>query len=35
MPKLQVMVRADNADARGFYASLGYLPSDVAVFSAN
>ena len=31
VPKLQVMVRADNADVRGFYASLGYLPSDVAV----
>ncbi len=32
VPKLQVMVRADNADVRGFYAALGYLPSDVAVF---
>ena len=32
VPKLQVMVRADNADVRGFYTSLGYRPSDVAVF---
>ena len=31
VPKLQVMVRADNPDVRGFYTSLGYLPSDVAV----
>ena len=28
-PKIQLMVRADNADARGFYAALGYDLQDV------
>lgn len=31
-PRLNLMVRADNAEARGFYESLGYKPSDVTVF---
>ncbi len=30
--RLNLMVRADNAEARGFYESLGYQPSDVTVF---
>lgn len=29
--KLNLMLRADNADARGFYAALGYALSDVVV----
>lgn len=33
VPKLNVMVRDDNAAARGFYASLGYKLSDVVVLS--
>jgi ribosomal protein S18 acetylase RimI-like enzyme len=32
VPKLQVMVRTDNEGVQGFYASLGYLRSGVAVF---
>ena len=28
-PKIQLMVRGDNADARGFYAALGYDVQDV------
>ncbi len=32
-PKLNVMVRDDNATARGFYTSLGYQLSDVVVLS--
>ena len=31
VPKLNVMVRGDNAIARGFYTALGYQPSDVGV----
>ena len=33
VPKLNLMVRADNAAARGFYATLGYGVDDVAVMS--
>ncbi len=33
VPKLNVMVRDDNATARGFYTSLGYKLSDVVVLS--
>jgi ribosomal protein S18 acetylase RimI-like enzyme len=33
VPKLNVMVRDDNATARGFYTSLGYGVSDVVVLS--
>jgi ribosomal protein S18 acetylase RimI-like enzyme len=33
VPKLNVMVRDDNATAHGFYTSLGYKPSDVVVLS--
>jgi ribosomal protein S18 acetylase RimI-like enzyme len=33
MPKLQLMVRADNADAIGFYHALGYLTETVTVLS--
>lgn len=32
IPKLQLMVRSDNVDARGFYDALGYDLQDVAVF---
>lgn len=28
-PKIQLMVRADNADARGFYSSIGFEMQDV------
>jgi ribosomal protein S18 acetylase RimI-like enzyme len=28
-PKIQLMVRGDNAEARGFYAALGYEVQDV------
>ncbi|MEO9490433.1 MAG: GNAT family acetyltransferase [Marinomonas sp.] len=28
-PKIQLMVRADNADVRGFYSSIGYEMQDV------
>ena len=31
--KLNVMVRGDNGDARGFYAALGYDADDVVVLS--
>lgn len=31
VPKLNLMVRADNADVIGFYESLGYETSDVRV----
>jgi ribosomal protein S18 acetylase RimI-like enzyme len=33
IPKLNVLVRGDNAGARGFYAALGYEVDDVAVVS--
>jgi ribosomal protein S18 acetylase RimI-like enzyme len=33
VPKLNLMVRGDNAEARGFYAALGYSHDDVAVLS--
>lgn len=33
IPKLNVMVRDDNATARGFYTALGYDLDDVAVLS--
>ena len=33
MPKLQLMVRADNAAAIGFYEAIGYKTEDVAVMS--
>jgi ribosomal protein S18 acetylase RimI-like enzyme len=33
VPKLNLMIRADNADARGFYAALGYGDDDVIVMS--
>jgi ribosomal protein S18 acetylase RimI-like enzyme len=33
VPKLNVMVRGDNADARGFYAALGYGSDDVVALS--
>jgi len=33
IPKLNVMVRGDNAGARGFYAALGYDVDDVVVLS--
>jgi hypothetical protein len=31
VPKLNVMVRGDNATAREFYVEIGYRPSDVTV----
>lgn len=33
IPKIQVMVRRDNATATGFYARLGYEASDVVLLS--
>jgi hypothetical protein len=33
VPKQNLMIRADNADARGFYAALGYGDDDVIVMS--
>ncbi len=33
IPKLQVMIRNDNAPTRGFYESLGYQLDDVVVYS--
>lgn len=33
IPKLNLMVRGDNADARGFYAALGYATDDVVVIT--
>ena len=32
-PKLNVMVRGDNAVTRGFYEALGYQRDDVVVYS--
>jgi ribosomal protein S18 acetylase RimI-like enzyme len=31
VPKVQLMVRGDNATAQGFYRELGYEPQDVVV----
>jgi ribosomal protein S18 acetylase RimI-like enzyme len=33
VPKLNLMVRGDNTEARGFYAALGYSHDDVVVLS--
>jgi ribosomal protein S18 acetylase RimI-like enzyme len=33
IPKIQVMVRGENADTRGFYEALGYTLDDVVVYS--
>ncbi|HET7829009.1 MAG TPA: GNAT family acetyltransferase [Candidatus Limnocylindrales bacterium] len=33
VPKVQLMVRGDNAGAAGFYEALGYEPNDVRVLS--
>ena len=33
VPKLNIMVRGDNAPAKGFYESLGYALDDVVVLS--
>jgi hypothetical protein len=33
VPKLNVMMRDDNATALGFYAAIGYTPDDVVVLS--
>jgi ribosomal protein S18 acetylase RimI-like enzyme len=33
VPKLNLMVRGDNAQARAFYAALGYAADDVVVLS--
>jgi ribosomal protein S18 acetylase RimI-like enzyme len=33
VPKLDLMLRADNGAARGFYAALGYTPDEVIVLS--
>ena len=33
VPKLCLMIRAENADARGFYSRLGYGTGDVIVMS--
>jgi ribosomal protein S18 acetylase RimI-like enzyme len=33
VPKLNLMVRGENANARGFYRALDYDPRDVIVFS--
>jgi len=33
VPKLNIMLRADNPTARGFYATLGYTQDDVIVLS--
>ncbi|TDQ58301.1 acetyltransferase (GNAT) family protein [Actinomycetospora succinea] len=33
VPKLQLMVRTENADAAGFYRRLGYTRSDVLVLA--
>jgi len=32
-PKVEVMVRSDNADAAGFYEALGYSDAEVAVLA--
>ena len=33
VPKLNLMLRVENATARGFYTALGYTDDDVIVFS--
>jgi len=33
VPKLNLMIRAQNADTRGFYSALGYSTEDVIVMS--
>ena len=33
VPKVNLMIRAENADARGFYSRLGYGTDDVLVMS--
>jgi ribosomal protein S18 acetylase RimI-like enzyme len=33
VPKLQLMIRGDNASARAFYSAIGYRPDDVIVVS--
>jgi hypothetical protein len=33
MPKLQLMVRDDNAEAKGFYESIGYTAEPVTVYA--
>ncbi len=33
IPKIQLMVRGDNATVRAFYEHLGYAPSDVVVLA--
>jgi ribosomal protein S18 acetylase RimI-like enzyme len=33
VPKVNLMVRGDNDEARGFYAALGYVVDDVVVLS--
>ncbi len=33
MPKLQLMVRHDNAEVRGFYESIGYTAEPVTVYA--
>lgn len=33
VPKVNLMIRADNADAHGFYSALGYGADDVVVMS--
>ena len=33
VPKLNIMIRGDNADACGFYSTLGYDTDDVVVMS--
>jgi ribosomal protein S18 acetylase RimI-like enzyme len=33
MPKLQLMVRQDNAEAKGFYEAIGYTAEPVSVYA--
>jgi ribosomal protein S18 acetylase RimI-like enzyme len=33
IPKMQLMVRADNREAAGFYGALGFAPEDTTVLS--
>lgn len=33
IPKLNVMIRVDNANANGFYSALGYRTDDIVVMS--
>lgn len=33
VPKLNLMVRGDNENARGFYSALGYAQDDVVVLA--